>query len=143
MMASATTPGYHNPNYPYVTAGTSMSDSISYSAPSPFASSPDSPSGWSYASATAPGQADRSNIHNSMLRGAPRNSMPTVPAGEAWHGQTSFRTENDASNFRGWSAPADSPYSPVTHPSAGVYGGQEAESSVRPHPPAPLDIGEL
>lgn len=141
-MASAATPGYHNPNYPYVTAGTSIPDSVNFSGSNSFASSPDSPSGWSYASAPAPGQADRSSIHNSMLRGAPRNGMP-VSAGEPWHAQSGFRTENDAGNFRGWSAPADPPYSPATHPSAGVYGSQEAESSVRPHPPTPLDMGEF
>ncbi|KAL4076205.1 velvet factor-domain-containing protein [Scleroderma citrinum] len=144
MMASATTPGYHNPNYPYVTAGASLSDSVNYSGSSSFTSSPDSPSGWSYTSAPGSGQVDRSNIHNpTMLRGAPRNGIPTVTAGESWHAQPSFRTENDATNFRGWSAPADPPYSPVTHTQASIYGGQEAESSARPHPLAPLDMGKL
>lgn len=133
-------PGYNHPNYPYVTGGTPIPDSASYSGSSPFTSSPDSPGGWGYAHATGSGQVDRSNFQNPMLRGAPRNGMQAVTSAEPWHGQTGFRTDHDTSNFRSWSAVADPPYGLPTPSQGSVYGNQEVDSTARPHPPA--DIGQ-
>ncbi|KAI6047533.1 velvet factor-domain-containing protein [Pisolithus marmoratus] len=133
-------PGYNHPNYPYVTGGTPISDSASYPGSSPFASSPDSPSGWGYAHATTSGQVDRSNFQNPMLRGAPRNGMQAVTSAEPWHGQPGFRTDQDTSSFRSWSAVADPPYGLPAPSQGGVYGNQEVDSAARSHPPA--DIGQ-
>lgn len=133
-------PGYNHPNYPYPTGGTPVSDCASYPGSSPFASSPDSPGGWGYAHPAAPGQVDRSNFQNPMLRGAPRNGMQAVTSAEPWHGPTGFRTDHDTGNFRSWSAVADPSYGLSAPSQGGVYGNQEADSTARSHPS--VDTGQ-
>ncbi|KIJ69945.1 hypothetical protein HYDPIDRAFT_79354 [Hydnomerulius pinastri MD-312] len=129
--------GYTNSAYPYAPTGPPLPDAIGYAGSNTYNSSPESPDGWGYNSASAQGSQ---NFHSPSLRGAPRNGVPTAAGGEPWNTQPTYRPDADTTSYRTWPV-AEPSYPAPLHPQAGVYGSQDIDPSIRSsHPSNQPDI---
>lgn len=118
---------YANQSYPYPHQA-QIPDNISYDDQDSYGSPSDSNSAWGYTPSGAP--IDRVHgFHNqphpslsSYNRNGIRNGMPAAAPGEPWQGQSLYRTDSDATNYRNW---------PSADPSFPPYTGHEVDPSIR------------